>query len=149
MLSLRTGNSERTQSYETQKPQMNNICNTFYLRSSFCYRYRQNSSCYHIMLLLLICFILFVFQLHGVSRINHDRQRVFGNLVLRHFRSPFSAEFFGYCMLNGRTQRCAAPRCQSEEMKILNISYIQVEIEPTTCRPVMQQVHRHTCVPAA
>ena len=33
-------------------------------------------------------------------------------------RSPLSAEFWRHCVLSGRTQPCALPRHQSEEMEI-------------------------------
>ena len=45
-------------------------------------------------------------------------------------------------MLIAGTQRRALPTFQSKEMKILNISLPQVEIEPTTCR-----VYSRTLVP--
>ena len=40
------------------------------------------------------------------------------------------------CLLSGGTQRRALPRPQSEELKILNISFPRVGIEPTKCRVV-------------
>ena len=39
------------------------------------------------------------------------------------FRFPLSAEYWRHCVLSGGTQRGALHRYQSEEMKILNISY--------------------------
>ena len=38
-------------------------------------------------------------------------------------RPPLSFEFWGHCVLSGRTQRRALPQHKSEEVKILNISY--------------------------
>ena len=64
-------------------------------------------------------------------------------LILGH-RVPRSAEFWKHKVLSGGIQRCAWPRhCHwSEEKKILNISFLQVGIEPTSCR-----VYSHTLVP--
>ena len=61
---------------------------------------------------------------------------------LRQFRSPPSAGFWEHCMLSGGTQRRTLPRYQSEETKILCISFPRVEIEPTN-----RQVNSRTFVP--
>ena len=45
-------------------------------------------------------------------------------------------------MLSTGTQRRALSRHQSEEMKIVNISFPRVRIESTTCR-----IYSHTLVP--
>ena len=45
------------------------------------------------------------------------------------------------CSKEGRGNLCFA-RHQTEEMKMLNISFCRLEIEPTTCR-----VYNHTLVP--
>ena len=46
-----------------------------------------------------------------------------------------SAEFRNHYVLSGATQRRALRiRRQSEEIKILSISFSRVEFEPTTCR---------------
>ena len=45
-------------------------------------------------------------------------------------------------MLIGGIQRCTSPRYQREEMKILNILFPQVGMEPTACR-----IYRRTYMP--
>ena len=53
-----------------------------------------------------------------------------GHLVLRHFRSSLSADFWRNCVLSSETQRRALICYQGEEMKILN-SFLRLRIEPT------------------
>ena len=52
--------------------------------------------------------------------------------VLRHFRFSLSTKFLKYCVPSGGTRRCVLSRYYSEEMKIQNISFPRVGIEPTT-----------------
>ena len=59
-----------------------------------------------------------------------------GNLVLRH-SVPYSAKFWKHYVLSGGSQRRVLLQHQSEEMKILNISFPRVGIEPTTSQPPM------------
>ena len=66
-----------------------------------------------------------------------------GNLVLRHSRSPLSAEFWKHCVLSGGIQHRALPRHQSEEINIY-ISLPRVGIEPTT-----SPFYSHTSCPCA
>ena len=65
-------------------------------------------------------------------------------LSVKTLRSPFAAEFLMRYVLIGIyiRQRRALPRYRSEEMKILNITFPRVGIEPTTSR-----VYSHTLVP--
>ena len=56
-----------------------------------------------------------LFQLYAVSRTLQGRQR---EPSVKTLRSPLSAEFWRHCVLNGRTQRRAQLRHQSEEMEI-------------------------------
>ena len=71
-----------------------------------------------------------------MSRTQHGRQREPSVKTLR-----FSPSSGRHCVLSGGTRRRALPRHQSEEMKMLNISFLPVGIEPTTSR-----VYSHTLV---
>ena len=46
--------------------------------------------------------------------------------LLRHLRYPRSVEILRHCVLSGGSERRALSRYQSEEIKILNISFLQV-----------------------
>ena len=59
--------------------------------------------------------IIFIFQIHAVSRTLQGRQR---EPSVKTLRSPFSAEFWRHCVLSGGTQCHACPRHQSKEMEI-------------------------------
>ena len=48
-----------------------------------------------------------------------------------YFGSPFSAEFLRHCVLSSEAQRCALPSYQIEEMRVLNVSFPRVEMEPS------------------
>ena len=63
------------------------------------------------------------------------------NLVIKHTVSHFQPNPGGIAFMSGRTQRGALIRHQSEKIKILNILFLRVEIESTTCC-----VYSHTLV---
>ena len=51
--------------------------------------------------------------------------------ITKTFRSPFSTVLLRHRVLNDGTQSRALPSYKSDEMKILNISFLQVGIELT------------------
>ena len=58
---------------------------------------------------------LLKFIFHTVSRTQQGRQK---EPSVKTLRPPLSAAIWRHCVLNGRTQRRALPRHQSEEMEI-------------------------------
>ena len=73
------------------------------------------------------------FQFHTIFR---------GSTVLRHFAPPFPLNCGWPCVLGDGSQHRYLPRHQNKKIKILNISFPQVRIEPTTCR-----VYSYTLMP--
>ena len=67
------------------------------------------------MFVLRFLTMLVKIELHAESRTLQVRQR---EPSVKTLCSPFYAEFWRHCLLNGRTQRRACPRHQSEEMVI-------------------------------
>ena len=55
-------------------------------------------------------------------------------------RPPLSTEFRKHYVLSGGTQRRALPHYQSEEIKILNISFPRIGMEPTACPSTVARV---------
>ena len=58
-------------------------------------------------------------------------------------RSPLADEFSRHCVFNGGTQRSTLPRYQSEELKILNISFPRMVMQPTTVDIYILEPLRH------
>ena len=101
---------------------------------------------YYIYLQLLICFLMILtlremylfLRLHAVFRMKQGRQR---KLVLRFSALHFSPKSEDTASTSAELNALLLRR-QSEEAKILNISFPRAEIEPTTYR-----AHSHTLVP--
>ena len=99
--------------------------------------------------LYISCFIFCFYVQQGKQRtskllkhfiLSSQTQRRTRNLLTR-FRSPMSAKFWRHSVLSGGTKRHALPRYQSEEMKRLNVSFPQVDIEFTICRTFLLLRH--------
>ena len=102
------------------------IINIIYIRFNLylciyvCTNIMHNADCYY---------NFFSFMQDTASCTQQGRQRVPRNLVLRHYISIKTLLFPAYCRF---CNRIAA--LQSEERKILNISFPRVGIKPTSCQ---------------
>ena len=80
-----------------------------------------------------------MFQLYAVNSMKQGRQWPSDKTL----RSRICAIFWKHCVLSGGTQYRVFVSISNQKMKLLNISFSGVGIEPTTCR-----VYRHTFIAA-